>query len=461
MKIRSVNGLVKLALSQPGGPSYLLLRFEPSVDETQDLWAVSQALPWLRELGEERFSFFEDLRGYGMGVVACADRQEARQRLKEIRGGRISATLFTHNRQASRRTRNPALQRLHGIYPTPPPLVGYLARSVHRLLQARFGWSAGLADPRVRLLDPAAGSMNFLRAAWRLALEGDWHQGRREQGDLVHKHLLPHFLGVELIPEAHARGLASPPPISPQPTVASPTRRPPCPLSSAMPRAGRGDPRLSRQRRPRQSTLARPVGETGTLDHRSRRRLLPARRQPLGGTQPKWLQDDAVRFLRLAQWKIDQAGEGIAALVLPHNGLDAPTFRGLRASLLDSFEEIYALDLHGNQQEAGEEPGRRAGRKRLPGRRSGDRGLPPGQEARSAETGAARRPPRQPAGQAPGALRHPCRHHRLAGGPSPRPAYLFSPRRNGWSENTGAASPCRRSSRLVSTGVITGETGWR
>jgi hypothetical protein len=70
-----------------------------------------------------------------------------------------------------------------------------------------------LADPRVRLLDPAAGSMNFLRAAWRLALEGDWHRGEgsegREQGDLVREHLLPHFLGIELTPEAHARGLAS------------------------------------------------------------------------------------------------------------------------------------------------------------------------------------------------------------------------------------------------------------
>jgi hypothetical protein len=48
-------------------------------------------------------------------------------------------------------TRNPARQRRHGIYPTPPALEGYLVRSVHRLLQARFGWSAGLADPRVRL----------------------------------------------------------------------------------------------------------------------------------------------------------------------------------------------------------------------------------------------------------------------------------------------------------------------
>ena len=48
-------------------------------------------------------------------------------------------------------------------------LTGYLVRSVHSLLQTKLGWSTGLADPRVRLLDPAAGSMNFLSAAWSLA----------------------------------------------------------------------------------------------------------------------------------------------------------------------------------------------------------------------------------------------------------------------------------------------------
>jgi hypothetical protein len=78
--------------------------------------------------------------------------------------------------------------------------------------------------------------------------------------------------------------------------------------------------------------------------------------EPLAERNSKWLNDDAIRFLRLAQWKIEQAGEGIAALVLPHTGLEAPTFRGLRRSLLDSFDEIYALDLHGNQRKREKSP---------------------------------------------------------------------------------------------------------
>jgi len=46
---------------------------------------------------------------------------------------------------------------------------------VHGLLQSRLGRLAGLADPGVRLLDPAAGTMNFVRAAWRAALTA--HRG--------------------------------------------------------------------------------------------------------------------------------------------------------------------------------------------------------------------------------------------------------------------------------------------
>ena len=70
--------------------------------------------------------------------------------------------------------------------------------------------------------------------------------------------------------------------------------------------------------------------------------------KPLGEKNPKWLQDDYVKFIRFAQWKIDQAGEGIVGFITNHSYLDNPTFRGMRQSLMNSFNEIYILDLHGN-----------------------------------------------------------------------------------------------------------------
>lgn len=63
---------------------------------------------------------------------------------------------------------------------------------------------------------------------------------------------------------------------------------------------------------------------------------------------PKWLQDDYVKFIRFAQWKIDKAGEGVLGFITNHGYLDNPTFRGMRQSLMNSFDEIYVLDLHGN-----------------------------------------------------------------------------------------------------------------
>jgi len=70
--------------------------------------------------------------------------------------------------------------------------------------------------------------------------------------------------------------------------------------------------------------------------------------KPLGEKNPKWLQDDYVKFIRFAQWKIDLAGEGVLGFITNHSYLDNPTFRGMRQSLMQSFDEIYLLDLHGN-----------------------------------------------------------------------------------------------------------------
>jgi predicted helicase len=70
----------------------------------------------------------------------------------------------------------------------------------------------------------------------------------------------------------------------------------------------------------------------------------------LGERNPKWLQDDYVKFIRFAQWRIERTGYGILAFITNHGYLDNPTFRGMRLSLMQSFDEIYSLDLHGNSK---------------------------------------------------------------------------------------------------------------
>jgi predicted helicase len=63
---------------------------------------------------------------------------------------------------------------------------------------------------------------------------------------------------------------------------------------------------------------------------------------------PKWLNDDYVKFIRYGQSFIEKYGEGILAYINNHSFLDNPTFRGMRWHLLKTFDKIYILDLHGN-----------------------------------------------------------------------------------------------------------------
>jgi predicted helicase len=70
--------------------------------------------------------------------------------------------------------------------------------------------------------------------------------------------------------------------------------------------------------------------------------------KPLGEKNSKWLQDDYVKFIRFAQMKMDTMDEGVVGIVTNHSYLDNPTFRGMRQSLTQTFNQIYILDLHGS-----------------------------------------------------------------------------------------------------------------
>ena len=71
---------------------------------------------------------------------------------------------------------------------------------------------------------------------------------------------------------------------------------------------------------------------------------------PLGERNSKWLQDDYVKFIRLGQDLIAKAGVGCLAYITNHSYLDNPTFRGMRRSLMTSFQKIEVIDLHGNSK---------------------------------------------------------------------------------------------------------------
>ena len=277
---------------------------------------------------------------------------------------------------------DPGLRKRRGVYYTPPELVSYVVRSVDHLLRTRLGKRLGLASPGVALLDPAAGTLTFVVEAIRCAVESV----RAEVGSgsvpaLLRDHLLRDFHAFELMMAPYAIGHLKMSLILEE--MGQPLgvgERFHLYLTNALERE-----ELEQSSLPGMATLSRESREAGRVKkelavsvilgnppwsgHSANRGksvdVLPregydaadGRRvegyyqvdgQPLGERNPKWLQDDYVKFLRFAQRKIDEAGEGIVAFVTNHSYLDNPTFRGLRRSLMETFDEIYVLDLHGN-----------------------------------------------------------------------------------------------------------------
>ncbi|MCX6251440.1 MAG: N-6 DNA methylase [Bacteroidetes bacterium] len=272
---------------------------------------------------------------------------------------------------------DPATREKRGVYYTPEPIVRYIVRSVHELLKTHFDLSDGLASKEVTLLDPAGGTLTFPAEAIKLAVkEYSDKYGEGGVNNLISGQILKNFYAFELmmapyaighikvsflleelgytmkdderfklfltntldmedLAQTHIPGLES--------------------LSDESHEAGRvkkdepllviiGNPPYSGHSANKNDWTEKLLKEN--LDGATNYYEVDGK--PLGEKNPKWLQDDYVKFLRFAQWKIHKAGRGIVGMITNHSYLDNPTFRGMRQSLMNTYNEIYIIDLHGN-----------------------------------------------------------------------------------------------------------------
>lgn len=72
----------------------------------------------------------------------------------------------------------------------------------------------------------------------------------------------------------------------------------------------------------------------------------------LNEANTKWLKDDYVKFMGLSQALLDLTGEGVMSFITNHGFIDNPTFRGMRLSLLGSFDLAQVLHLNGSAKKA-------------------------------------------------------------------------------------------------------------
>lgn len=274
---------------------------------------------------------------------------------------------------------DPSERERRGVYYTPEPVVGYIVRSVHALIKDRFGKSEGLAAEGVTLLDPAAGTMTFVaEAARQAAAEYESRYGDGAKSGFVRDHILKNFHAFELMMAPYAVGHLKMSFLLEELGYAltdddrfklylTNTLEFEDLAQSELPgmRALSEESRLAGAVKKDQPVLV-ILGNPPYSGHSFNsgdwiRGLIDDYKQvdgkPLGERNPKWLQDDYVKFLRFAQWKIDQAGEGIVAMITNHGYLDNPTFRGMRQSLMQTFDTIHILNLHGNSLKKETAPG--------------------------------------------------------------------------------------------------------
>ncbi|MDW7761922.1 MAG: type ISP restriction/modification enzyme [Acidobacteriota bacterium] len=265
---------------------------------------------------------------------------------------------------------DPAERERRGVYYTPEPVVGYIVRSLHGLLKTDFGKRDGLASEGVTLLDPAAGTMTFIaRAAQQAVAEFETKYGKGGREDFIRRHILKNFYAFELMMAPYAVGhLKMSFFLEELGHRLADDERVPFYLTNTL-----DTEELEQSRLPGFSALAEESRLAGVVKKQTPilvilgnppysghstnigdwiRRLIDTYKQvddkPLGEKNPKWLQDDYVKFLRFAQWKIEQAERGVVGMITNHGYLDNPTFRGMRQSLMRTFDDIYILDLHGN-----------------------------------------------------------------------------------------------------------------
>ena len=295
---------------------------------------------------------------------------------------------------------NPKLRKSKGVWYTPQPVVGFIVRAVDEILQKEFGLPDGLADysmiekdeaieqskdkrtkdgmkhgkqryHRVQILDPATGTGTFLAEV----VNQIYDRYRDNQGiwqEYVEKHLLPRLNGFEILMASYAVAHIKLDMLLSETGYQHNTdKRLHVYLTNSLEESNNEPRTLFAQWLSREATEANVIkrdypvmvmignppysGESQNKGKWVMSLMESYKKEPGGKSQlnernPKWLNDDYVKFIRIAQDYIEKNGEGIIGFINPHGYLDNPTFRGMRWNLLKTFDKIYTIDLHGNSK---------------------------------------------------------------------------------------------------------------
>ena len=287
---------------------------------------------------------------------------------------------------------DPNIRRQRGVYYTPEPVVSYIIRSVDKILTDQFNLSDGLAHtgtvningkqlPKVQILDPAAGTGTFLRSVISQihhtiitgGMAGAWQE-------YVPQHLLPRLHGFERMVAPYTMchltlthqlkelgynlNVGERLNVYLTDTLEAGDRQEGLPIfideiakeAESAVTVKRDLPVMVIVKNPPYLAESENDGEWITKLLRGLDGDIPTDDyfkvdgRDLDERNPKGLNDDYVKFIRFAQWRIARTGYGVLAFISNHGYLDNVTFCGMRQSLMKTFDAIYILDLHGNKR---------------------------------------------------------------------------------------------------------------
>ena len=283
-----------------------------------------------------------------------------------------------------------ALRKARGVWYTPHPVVNFQVRAIDEILKTEFGLPMGIADSskikiktdvqgkaveqevhRVQMLDPATGTGTYIAEVITLihkkfeGQQGIW-------SNYVENQLLPRLIGFELLMASYAMAHLQIDLLLTE-TGYKPTRDQRLKifltnsLEESHPDTGTlfanwlsteaNEANRIKRDCPVMVVMGNPPysGESANKGEWIMKLMEDYKKEP-GGVEklnernPKWINDDYVKFLRYGQHFIEKNGTGILAFINPHGFLDNPTFRGMRWNLLKTYDKIYTIDLHGNSK---------------------------------------------------------------------------------------------------------------
>ncbi len=249
-------------------------------------------------------------------------------------------------------------RRRRGVYYTPGPIVAYIVSSVDTLLRTHFGTGLNTRydawpdeSARLRIVDPACGCGTFLSAVVDLWRErSPEYRSPANWPAFAHSHLQRMLIGFEILPSSCAvanhllrEKMFDAAAVQNDDSIVRPMN----PLDgqeeieSLVLGGLHNDGALVVLGNPPYANFGRQNGSAWI------KRLLNQYKHGLHERKQN-LNDDFVKFIRWSQYMVDRAGAGIVAMITNNTYLDGLTHRQMRRSLLESFSDIYVLDLHGS-----------------------------------------------------------------------------------------------------------------